>query len=68
MWGPRSQAVLSRSADRAGERLTGRPLTRWVVLAMIKWRGLRPRAAASDVLPHVPGDWDHGILVEWGNP
>ena len=32
------KAALFQSVDRAGERLTGRPLTRRVVLAMIKRR------------------------------
>ena len=37
-------------------------LQRRVVLAMIKRRA----AAASDVLPHVPCDGDHGVSVERG--
>ena len=38
--------ALFQSVDRAGERLTGRPLTRRVVLAMIK-----RRAAAAGLPP-----------------
>ena len=40
------KAALFQSVDRAGERLTGRPLTRRVVLAMIK-----RRAAAAELPP-----------------
>ena len=46
-----------------GERLTGRALTRRVVLAMIKRRaaaGLPPSTRCS----HVPGDGDHGVSIE----
>ena len=60
------RAALFQSVDRVGERLTGRALTRRVVLAMIK------RWAAAAALPpstcchHVPGDGDHGVPLERG--
>ena len=62
------KAALFQSLDRAGERLTGRPLTRRVVLAMIKAAGRCRGAPALDLLPHVPGDGDHGVPLERGKP
>ena len=62
------QAALFQSMDPAGHRLTGRALERRVVLAMIKRRAAARGAPALDVLPHVPGDGDHGVPVERGNP
>ena len=57
-----------QSVDRVGERLTGRALTRRVVLVMIKRPSGGGGAPAVDLLPHVPGDGDHGVSVERGNP
>ena len=59
-----AKAPLFQRLAPAGRRLTGRALSRRLVLAMIK-----RRAAAADLSPstcchHVPGDGDHGILVE----
>ena len=42
-------------------------LTRRVVLAMIKRRAAAAGLPASDLLPHVPRDGDHGVPVERGN-
>ena len=53
----------SQSVDRARERLTGRLLTRRVVLGDDQAPVGRGTASAHDVLPHVPGDGDHGV---WG--
>ena len=62
------KAALFQTMDPAGRRLTGRALERRVALAMIK-RARRGRgASALDVLPHVRGDWDHGVPVERGDP
>ena len=58
------KATLFQSVEPAGRRLTGRALQRRVVLAMIKRRA----AAPLDVLPHVPGNGDHGVSVERGDP
>ena len=61
------KAALFQSMDPAGRRLTGRALDRRLVLAMISGaprpRGCRPRRAATR-----PGDGDHGVPVERGNP
>ena len=43
--------ALFQSVDRAGERLTGRPLTRRVVLAMIKRRAWAAGLPPSTLLP-----------------
>ena len=59
--------ALFQSVDRAGERLTGRALSRRVVLAMIKRRASAAGLPPS-TLPHVPGDGDHGVSVERGDP
>ena len=61
------KATLFQSVEPSGRRLTGRALQRRVVLAMIKRRAGRGGAAPLDVLPHVPGDWDHGVSVERGD-
>ena len=58
------KAALFQSVDPAGRRLTGRALSRRLVLAMIKRRALAADSAALDLLPHVPGDGDHGVSVE----
>ena len=58
------KAALFQSMDPSGRRLTGRALERRVVLAMIKRRAAGRRAPVLDVLPHVPGDGDHGVPVE----
>ena len=60
-------AALFQSVDPAGRRLTGRALSRRLVLAMIK-----RRAAAADLPPSTcchtfRGDGDHGVSVEWGD-
>ena len=60
---------LFQSVDPAGERLTGRALTRRVVLAMIKRRAAAAAGlAAVNVLSHVPGDGNHGVPVERRDP
>ena len=60
--------ALFQSVDRTGERRTGRPWTRQVALASDQAAGGSGGAAAVDVLPHVPGDGDHGVPVERGYP
>ena len=60
------KATLFQSVDPAGRRLTGRALQRRVVLAMSQAAGGRSGAAPLDVLPHVPGDGDHGVSVKRG--
>ena len=60
------KAALFQSVDRAG-RLSGRPLSRRVVLAMIQAAGGGGGAAGVDVLPHVSGDGHHGVPVERGD-
>ena len=59
------KAPLFQTVEAAGRRLTGRALERRFVLAMVKRRGRR--AAALDVLPHVPGDGDHSVPVKRGD-
>ena len=49
-------------------RPQGVALQRRVVLAMIKAAGRGRWAAALDLLPHVPGDGDHGVPLEWWDP
>ena len=62
-----AKAPLFQSVDRAG-RLSGRPLGRRAVLAMIDQAAGRGGGAAGvDVLPHVSGDGDHGVSVERGD-
>ena len=58
--------ALFQSVDRAGERLTGRPLTRRVVLAMIKRRSAVADLPPSTCCHTFPGDGDHGVLFERG--
>ena len=60
-------AALFQSVDPPGRRLTGRALSRRLVLAMIKRRAAAADLPALDLLPHVPGDGDHGVSVEWGD-
>ena len=60
------KAALFQSVDQAEREADGQGLQRRVVLAMIKRRCRR--AAAVDVLPHVPGDGDHGVSLERGHP
>ena len=55
------RAALFQSVDRAGDRLTGRPLSRRVVLAMIKRRAAAASLPSSTCCHHVPGDGDHGV-------
>ena len=62
------KAALFQSMDPAARRLTGRALERRVALAMDQAARLGCGAAALDVLPHVPGDGDHGVPVERGDP
>ena len=62
-----AKAALFQSVDPAGRRLTGRALSRRLVLAMIKAAGGGRGSAALDLLPHVPGGRDHGVSVERGN-
>ena len=50
-----AKAPLFQSVDREG-RLSGRPLGRRAVLAMIKRRASAGGAVGVDVLPHVSGD------------
>ena len=61
------KAALFQSVDPAGRRLTGRALERRVVLAMIKRRAAAAGLPALDMLPHVPGNGDHGVPVERGD-
>ena len=61
-----AKAPLFQSVDRSG-RLSGRSLTRRVVLAMIKRRSAGRGSTGVDVLPHVPGDGYHGVSVERGD-
>ena len=61
------KAALFQSVDPAGRRLTGRALSRRLVLAMIK-----RRAAAADLPPSTcchtfRATGDHGVSVEWGD-
>ena len=60
------KAPLFQSVDRS-RRLSGRSLTRRVVLAMIKPPCSGGGSAGVDVLPHVPGDGHHGVSVERGD-
>ena len=43
-------------------------MTRRVVLSMIKRRAAAAGAPALDLLPHVPGDGDHGVSIDRGDP
>ena len=61
------KAALFQSVDPAGRRLTGRVLERRLVLAMIKAACRSRGGPAFDVLPHVPSDGDHGVLVKRGD-
>ena len=61
------KAPLFQSADPAGRKLTGRALSRRLVLAMIKRRAAAAGLPPSILLPHVPGDGDHGVSVERGD-
>ena len=61
-----ARAPFFQSVDRAG-RLSGRPLGRRAVLAMIKRRAVAAGAFGDDVLPHVSGDRHHGVPVERGD-
>ena len=58
------RAALFQSVDRSGAELSGRALTRRVVLAMIKRRAAAAGLPPSTVLPHVPRDGDHGVPLE----
>ena len=58
-----ARAPLFQSVDRSG-RLSGRPLGRRAVLAMIQAAGVGRGVAGVDVLPHVSGDGHHGVPVE----
>ena len=62
-----AKAALFQSVDPAGRRLTGRALSRRLVLAMIKRRAVAADLPPSYLLPHVPGDGDHGVSVERGD-
>ena len=62
-----AKAALFQSVDPAGRRLTGRALSRRLVLAMIKRRAAAADLPTLDLLPHVPGDGDHSVSVEWGD-
>ena len=64
---PPGTGALFQSVDPAARRLTGRALERRVVLAMIKRRAAAAGLVALDVLPHDPGDGDHGVPVERGD-
>ena len=61
-----AKAPLFQSVDRAGG-LSGRPLGRRAVLAMIQAAGGGGAAAGVEVLPHVSGDGHHGVSVQRGN-
>ena len=62
-----AKAALFESVDPAGRRLTGRALSRRLVLAMIQAAGGGGRSTSVDLLPHVPSDRDHGVSVERGD-
>ena len=61
-----ARAALFQTVDRAG-RLSGRPLGRRAVLAMIKRRAVAAELPASTCRHHVSGDGDHGVPVERGD-
>ncbi|MCY4028766.1 MAG: hypothetical protein OXH75_20900, partial [Acidobacteria bacterium] len=61
-----ARAPLFQSVDRAGW-LSGRPLGRRAVLAMIKRRAVAAGLPATTCCPHVSGDGDHGVPVERGD-
>ena len=61
--GQDAKAPLFQSVDREG-RLSGRPLGRRAVLAMIDQAAGGGGTAGVDVLPHVSGDGHHGVPVE----
>ena len=60
-------AALFQSVDPAGRRLTGRVLSRRLVPGHDQAAGGGGGSPALDLLPHVPGDGDHGVSVEWGD-
>ena len=62
------KAALFQSVDQAGQRLAGRALTRRAVPGDDQAAHRRRRAAAVDVLQHVPGDGDHGLTSRTGEP
>ena len=62
-----AKAPLFQSVDPAGCRLTGRALSRRLVLGHDQAAGGGGGSAALDLLPHVSGDGDHGVSVERGN-
>ena len=63
-----AKAALFQSVDPAGRRLTGRALSRRLVLAGHDQAPHGGRGSpAVDLLPHVPGDGDHGVSVERGD-
>ena len=63
-----ARAALFQSVDRAGERLTGRPLTRRVVLAMIKRRAAAAELPPSTCCHTFRATGDHGVSVERRDP
>ena len=63
-----AKAALFQSVDPTGQRLTGRALSRRLVLAGDDQAARSGGgSAALDLLPHVPGDGDHGVSVERGD-
>ncbi len=68
---PRRRRPRGREGAAVSERrpsgLSGRPLGRRAVLAMIQAAGGGGGAAVVDVLPHVSGDGHHGAPVERGD-
>ena len=62
------KATLFQSVDPAGRRLTGRALQRPRRPGDDQAAGGRGGAARLDLLPHVPGDGDHGVSVKPGGP
>ena len=62
------RAALFQSVDRVGDRLTGRSLTRRVVLAMIKRRAATVALPPSTCCHTFRGDGDNGVSVERGDP
>ena len=62
------KAALFQSVDPAGERLASRALTRRAVPGDDQAAHRLRRAAAVDVLRHVPGDGDHGLTSRTGEP
>ena len=60
------KVALFQTVDPSARRLTGRALESAGCAGDDQAAGRGGGSAALDVLPHVPGDWDHGVPVERG--